>query len=95
MKALIDYDWPGNIRELQNTIERSVVLAKTEIIEPTDIINYSFDPSPNRSGSLALIEKEHIQKILNECNWNKSKAALLLKIDRKTLRLKIEKYQLN
>ncbi|HHE37344.1 MAG TPA: sigma-54-dependent Fis family transcriptional regulator [Candidatus Cloacimonetes bacterium] len=94
MKALIEYDWPGNIRELQNTIERSVVLAKTDIIEPTDIIHYSFGSSPNRSGSLALMEKEHILKILNECNWNKSKTAQLLKIDRKTLRLKIEKYKI-
>lgn len=94
MQALIDYDWPGNVRELQNTIERSVVLAKSDIIEPTDIFHFSFVSLKNYSTTLASAEKEHIIKILRECNWNKSKAANLLKIDRKTLRQKIDKYKL-
>lgn len=94
MQALIDYDWPGNVRELQNTIERSVVLAKRNIIEPSDIFHFSFVSSKNCSTTLASAEKEHIIKILRECDWNKSKAANLLKIDRKTLRQKIEKYKL-
>ena len=94
MQALIDYDWPGNVRELQNTIERSVVLAKSDIIEPTDIFHFSFVSLKNYSTTLASAEKEHIIKILRECNWNKSKAADLLKIDRKTLRQKIDKYRL-
>ncbi|MBC8416584.1 MAG: sigma-54-dependent Fis family transcriptional regulator [Candidatus Cloacimonetes bacterium] len=94
MQALIDYDWPGNVRELQNTIERSVVLTKSDIIEPTDIFHFSFVSLKNYSTTLASAEKEHIIKILRECNWNKSKAANLLKIDRKTLRQKIDKYKL-
>jgi DNA-binding NtrC family response regulator len=94
MQALINYDWPGNVRELQNTIERSVVLAKSDIIEPTDIFHFSFVSLKNYSTTLASAEREHIIKILEECNWNKSKAADLLKIDRKTLRQKIEKYRL-
>ncbi len=94
MQALIDYDWPGNVRELQNTIERSVVLANSDIIEPTDIFHFSFVSLKNYSTTLASAEGEHIIKILRECNWNKSKAADLLKIDRKTLRQKIEKYRL-
>jgi DNA-binding NtrC family response regulator len=94
MQALINYDWPGNVRELQNTIERSVVLAKSDIIEPTDIFHFSFVSLKNYSTTLASAEREHIIKILRECNWNKSKAADLLKIDRKTLRQKIEKYRL-
>ena len=94
MQALIDYDWPGNVRELQNTIERSVVLAKRNIIEPSDIFHFSFVSSKNYSTTLASAEREHIIKILRECNWNKSKAAGLLKIDRKTLRQKIDKYRL-
>ena len=94
MQALIDYDWPGNVRELQNTIERSVVLTKCDIIEPTDIFHFSFVSLKNYSTTLASAEKEHIIKILRECNWNKSKAENLLKIDRKTLRQKIDKYKL-
>ena len=94
MQALIDYDWPGNVRELQNTIERSVVLVQRNIIESSDIFHFSFVSSKNCSTTLASAEKEHIIKILRECDWNKSKAANLLKIDRKTLRQKIEKYKL-
>ncbi len=94
MQALIDYDWPGNVRELQNTIERSVVLTKSDIIEPTDIFHFSFVSLKNYSTTLVSAEREHIIKILRECNWNKSKAANLLKIDRKTLRQKIDKYKL-
>ncbi len=94
IQALINYDWPGNVRELQNTIERSVVLTKSDIIEPTDIFHFSFVSSKNYSTTLASAEREHIIKILRECNWNKSKAAGLLKIDRKTLYQKIDKYRL-
>ncbi|MCK4311862.1 MAG: sigma-54-dependent Fis family transcriptional regulator [Candidatus Cloacimonetes bacterium] len=94
MQALINYDWPGNVRELQNTIERSVVLTKSDIIEPTDIFHFSFVSSKSYSTTLASAEREHIIKILRECNWNKSKAAGLLKIDRKTLYQKIDKYRL-
>ncbi len=94
MQTLINYNWPGNVRELQNTIERSVVLAKGDIIEPSDIFHFSYVSSKNHSTTLASAEKEHILKILKDCNWNKSKAASLLKIDRKTLRLKIEKYKI-
>ncbi len=94
MKALIDYNWPGNVRELQNTIERSVVLAKSNIIEPTDIFHFPFVGSKKYSITLASAEREHILTILRECDWNKSKAANLLEIDRKTLRQKIVKYRL-
>jgi len=94
MQTLVNYDWPGNVRELQNTIERAVVLAKGDVITPADIFHFSYVSSKNQSTTLASAEKEHILKILKDCNWNKSKAANLLKIDRKTLRMKIEKYEI-
>ena len=94
MKILVNYDWPGNVRELQNTIERSVVLARGDIIQPADIFHFSYVNAKNRATTLASAERNHILKILKECNWNKSRAAESLEIDRKTLRQKIEKYRL-
>ena len=92
MKTLIEYHWPGNVRDLQNTIERSVVLAKKDIIDSADIFHFSFPSPEGLSSSLASAEKEHILKVLKDCNWNKSKTAGILQIDRKTLRMKIDKY---
>ncbi len=97
MQGLIEYDWPGNVRELQNAIERAVVLAKGNVVEPVDFPCYS--PVDRESASmyevdftLTSAEREHIIRTLKKCNWNKSKAARLLKIDRKTLRTKMKKY---
>ena len=94
MQELTRYDWPGNVRELQNTIERAVVLAKNDVIGPRDLFYY-----PVRGGaggpadlSFAALEREHIMKVLKECGYNKSRAARLLEVDRKTLRLKLKKY---
>lgn len=93
MNELTVYDWPGNVRELQNIIERAVVLAKGDTIESADLF---YPTITNRekplNSTLESVEREHISKILEVCNWNKSKSARLLKIDRKTLRLKMKKY---
>lgn len=93
IQILINYSWPGNVRELQNTIERSVVLAKGDIIKPSDLLYYSVTESQISSDhSLESIEREHIIKVLERCNYNKSRAAKLLRIDRKTLYIKMNKY---
>jgi DNA-binding NtrC family response regulator len=93
------------VRELQNAIERAVVLTEGNIIESTHLFyrpftnnEWSFpgttDNEKLTNSTLESVEREHIIKILEKCNWNKSKTARLLKIDRKTLRLKIEKYEI-
>ena len=100
MKALTEYSWPGNVRELENAIERAVVLAKGNVIEPSDLSYYGLavDVSPGFTPGnhkrLIDVEAEHILNILKETGWHKSQTAKLLGIDRKTLRAKMEKYRI-
>ena len=101
LDALMEYSWPGNIRELENTIERAVVLSKNTTIEPQDLIYHGlsaksslFSPIDGKYRDLDDVEKEYIQKILEISKYNRTKASEILGIDRKTLRLKIKKYQL-
>ncbi len=94
---LSQYDWPGNVRELENAIERAMVIGKTDIINVDDLpFHVSSLNFVNNDGSKSLsnMEKKYILKILNECNWNISRSAQLLQIDRVTLYNKINKYDL-
>jgi len=95
MKMLTQYNWPGNIRELRNTIERAlVVVGKKNRIESEDL-NLLFVSKANPPGnSLEEMEKAHIQRILEQSDWNISRSAETLKIDRVTLYNKIKKYGL-
>ena len=97
MDFLVKYDWPGNVRELENAIERAVVIGKTDTL---NVENLPFHIASNHietnSGdkSLAAVEKKYILQILNENNWNISRSATQLQIDRVTLYNKINKYGL-
>ena len=95
MKLLMDYNWPGNVRELENVIERALVIGRGEEIVTEDLPfsrkELGTEALPN---SLKLMEKMHIKKILEEKDWNISKAARVLEIDRQTLYNKIEKYHI-
>jgi len=97
-KALMEYDWPGNIRELENTIERAVVLSKGNEIELENLVYHGISSSPSflhpaggRYKTLDEIEKEYIKAVLQAQYGNKSKTAKILGIDRKTLMAKIKK----
>jgi DNA-binding NtrC family response regulator len=95
MELLMGYDWPGNVRELANAIERAVVVAKDRAIVPMDLM-FTFGASgfEEVGKSLKSIERSHIEKILQETEWNITRAAEVLEIDRVTLYNKIKKYGL-
>jgi two-component system, NtrC family, response regulator AtoC len=97
MDFLVKYDWPGNVRELENAIERAVVIGKTDSLHVENLpFNISSNHIDTNTGdkSLAAVEKKYILQILNENNWNISRSAAQLRIDRVTLYNKINKYGL-
>jgi len=96
MNFLTEHEWRGNVRELENAIERAIVVGKKEVI---NMENLPFNPSNEILGgdtdkSLGANEKKYILRILRENNWNISRSAEILEIDRVTLYNKINKYGL-
>ncbi len=96
MKFLYDYEWKGNVRELENAIERAVVVGKSDSIELSDLPFSSKDIADADTGisTLSEIEKKYVEKILLQNNWNINKCAGILGIERATLYNKISKYGL-
>ncbi|MDM8522386.1 sigma-54 dependent transcriptional regulator [Desulfococcaceae bacterium HSG8] len=95
LKLLTDYNWPGNVRELENIIERALVIGGGKEIVSDDLPFSGKEPEPESyPKSLKMMEKVHIERILEETGWNISRAARELDIDRQTLYNKIEKYKL-
>lgn len=98
MNFMLRYKWPGNVRELENAIERAVVICRTDKIQLEDLpfkISNNLLYNDLEDKSLSEVEKRHIALVLKENNWNISKSAEDLKIDRVTLYNKIKKYGLH
>ena len=95
MTLLKQYDWPGNVRELENAIERAVVICKKRRLGPEE---FSFLAphllAAEETYSLEKTQIAHLQKVLKEFDWNITKAAQALEINRVTLHKKIKKYDL-
>ena len=103
MAALTAYSWPGNVRELRNTVRRACILATDSQIT-SELLPFAppkqFPPRagvPSAPSQLPLwvIERDHIEKVLELVEGNKSRAAKILEIDRKTLYTKLERYGLD
>ena len=93
IKALQRYDWPGNIRELENLLQRLVVMSEGPVVELPDLPRYIRFSIPREESSLRSLEEvelEHIKNVLSALGGNKTQAARVLGIDRKTLRTKLK-----
>ncbi|WP_019038312.1 sigma-54-dependent transcriptional regulator [Psychroflexus tropicus] len=92
LKVLERYDWPGNIRELENVIQRAVIMSdgKVDVEHLPDSLKYDITFPEETLLSLKAVEKQHILRVLQATNNNKTKASEILGIDRKTIRLKLE-----
>jgi DNA-binding NtrC family response regulator len=93
---LMAYAWPGNVRELRNVIERAVVIARGKIIGAEELTFLDSSSKDCRLGTLTLHEVEisHIRAVLDACNWNVSRTAKQLDIDRSTLNRKIKRFHI-
>ena len=103
MDRLMSYHWPGNVRELRNVIERAVILGSGSTIHTHDLMipdgkdggDQGPASPPERSQSLAHMEKELIKMVLEQNNWQKARSAEILGINRTTLWHKIRRYGLD
>ena len=107
LRVLMDYEWPGNVRELEHALEGAVLLSTGETIEVNDLAMYFHRPDrlsrPDEpaaagpagdSGSLEDLEREHIERMLRQYRYSRTKTADALGISKKTLYLKIKRYGL-
>lgn len=95
------YDWPGNIRELQNTIQRYVTLKEIDFLKPlyknakpAQFTRPAFRFDQDLKSALEEVEKQYIFHCLKATNWHMGKASAALKINRKTLYTKMQRYGL-
>jgi len=100
VERLVKHDWPGNIRELENTVARAALSAPGRLVGAADVQFSAVGRLPDASGepspmvSLASAEKAHILRVLDATGWNKKAAATVLEIGRATLYRKIAEYGL-
>jgi two-component system response regulator AtoC len=103
LSILISYNWPGNIRELENVIERAIILTKGPIITPKDFPEFLCNLKQEAAATLDNVrlkdalkdpEKDLILKALDATNWNRNETARKLDINRTTLYKKMQKYGL-
>jgi two-component system response regulator HydG len=98
LQLLRNYHWPGNVRELENVIQRLVVMAEGDVIEVSDLpslMRFSALRAAGFDRTLAEVEAEYIRNVLASVNGNRTRAAEILAIDRKTLRQKLKTYSLS
>jgi len=102
-KKLVEYDWPGNVRQLENSMERAVTLTRFEQLTvedlPERISRYESsrmtiaDVDSEHMLTLDQLEKRYIERVLKAAQGNKTQAARLLGVDRRTLYRKLERYE--
>jgi len=93
LKRLEQYDFPGNVRELENMIERAIVVGNEKEIRLKDL-PIEKEMTSSSFSSLEDLEKQYILQVLNKYDWNITRSAKVIKVDRVTLYNKIKKYDL-
>ncbi len=98
MQMLMDYSWPGNVKELENSIQHAFLLAEGEVIKrellPSRILDEVLTEKNEGITSFEENEKRFLMKVLQECNWNKLQVSKQLNVSRSTLYSKLKKYNL-
>jgi DNA-binding NtrC family response regulator len=101
MELLIAYNWPGNVREMENVLQQTLLLSPFAVVLPENLPEHFQQQKENKEDAalsnmspLETAERDKILQTLKETSWNQTKTAQLLDIDRKTLRLKIRRYGL-
>lgn len=98
MEMLVNYEWKGNVRELENVLMQGVVLSKGDVLERENLLIKSLDikkevtPEVGRAVSLEDLEKEHIRKVLDLTKWSVNEASKILGVSKATLYRKMEQY---
>jgi two-component system response regulator HydG len=98
LEAIKNYTWPGNVRELENTIQRIVVMNDELVVEVPDLpalARFSVIRTNGVNRTLAEVEADHIRNVLSNVGGNRTQAAEILGIDRKTLRKKMQQAKLD
>ncbi len=96
LEIMKGYSWPGNVRELENIVQRSIVMSDSSVIDVSDLpepMRFSAMRHSGLNRSLTEVEADHIRDVLNGVKGNKTRAAEILGIDRKTLREKLKKLE--
>ena len=101
MRLLMSYEWKGNIREMQNVIERAIIFAEDDAIKISDIGSLGQHPvtlneeNQNLQTAVRAYEREYILRVLNKYNWNKVEAAKALNVGLSSLYRKIDELEIN
>lgn len=105
LRILMEYDWPGNVRELRNAVERLIIMSQSEVIKVSDIENAGIVSGRNKNQNYFnyttlkeakdAFERDFILKKLNENNWNMTKTAELIGIERSNLYKKLKSLGIN
>lgn len=101
MRLLMSYDWKGNIREMQNAIERAIIFSENDVIQASDIgllgshTTALTEENENLHTAMRAYEREHICRVLNEHRWNKADTAKALSIGLSSLYRKIDELEIH
>jgi DNA-binding NtrC family response regulator len=101
MRLFMSYEWKGNIREMQNVIERAIIFAEDDVIKISDIGSLSYhsvaltEENQNLQAAVKAYEREHICRVLNKYSWNKVEVAKALNVGLSSLYRKIDELEID